>query len=552
MSMQSRWRNRRDPSGMTTIAAPSPALTPAPPPAAELQYGSRTSPLPLRLTLWILLGITLFGGVLRFSGLDRLPLWFDEAATYSFASKPLGELWGEASKAEPNPPLYYTLHHLWLSIGHSERSIRALPALIGTLTIPLACLLGASVAGRRAGLVAAALLATSPIHLQYSQEARAYVLLIAAAALAAWGWIEMLKRADAAHGTDRRLLAAWIAYVVGNALALYAHNTAVLLTAITGGYALVWWCTRRFGDWRVFSLWASAAVGILALWGWWLPILLMQAGEVDANWHMPQPTPKIVVAELERVYGQVHGWYLRPLADAAVAVLIGLGLWRWRRQPERLLPLVVLVVGLPVLTLAMSLYRPMYLTRTLLWPLTAWLVLLACGLWSVRSARLRGILVGVVLAVQLWGVARYYAAFDKDEPWDRLIQTIAAEQRPGDVILVQPAGVLWPLAYYGDRLDVELPGYGVFGKGVAEGEPLLLHTEPLAREEDAVVRPELAPVLPEAKRVWLIVRNAGRRGAVVPALEAMGFREVRGEQFEKIRLRLLDRTPPPAEAAKVR
>ena len=61
--------------------------------------------------------------------------------------------------------------------------LRSLSALAGVATIPVAFLLGRELRGRRAGLIAAALVAVNPMLIWYSQEARAYALLVLFCAL---------------------------------------------------------------------------------------------------------------------------------------------------------------------------------------------------------------------------------------------------------------------------------------------------------------------------------------------------------------------------------
>src|SRR5437016_4638260 len=140
--------------------------------------------------LWALTLIVLLGAVLRFYGLDREPLWSDEAATLRYAEMPQAWLWHDSF--DTSPPLYYSLQRIWLVFGRSEAALRSLPAVIGTATIPLVYLLGRTLAGQCAGLVSALLLATSAVHVQFSQEVRAYTLLMVAATLAVWGLVRLL------------------------------------------------------------------------------------------------------------------------------------------------------------------------------------------------------------------------------------------------------------------------------------------------------------------------------------------------------------------------
>jgi uncharacterized membrane protein len=96
--------------------------------------------------LWALVAlIVLLGALLRFYGLDREPLWSDEAATLRYAEMPQAWLWRDSF--DTSPPLYYSLERIWLAFGRSEVALRSLPAAIGTATIPLIYMLGRTLAG---------------------------------------------------------------------------------------------------------------------------------------------------------------------------------------------------------------------------------------------------------------------------------------------------------------------------------------------------------------------------------------------------------------------
>jgi hypothetical protein len=123
---------------------------------------------------------------------------------------------------EATPFAYYVTAWIWGSVfGLGEVGLRSLSALAGTATIPVAYGAGAVLVSRRAGLVAAALVAVNPFLVWYSQEARSYALLalLAAATVLAFGL--------ALRGAWK-WLAAWAAL---SALAIATHYFAVFIVA---------------------------------------------------------------------------------------------------------------------------------------------------------------------------------------------------------------------------------------------------------------------------------------------------------------------------------
>jgi uncharacterized membrane protein len=79
--------------------------------------------------------------------------------------------------------LYYCLLRLWVNLGESEFVLRSLSALAGVLAVGLVYVLGKRLFDTKVGLIGAALLATNSFHIQYSQEARAYSLMVLLTAL---------------------------------------------------------------------------------------------------------------------------------------------------------------------------------------------------------------------------------------------------------------------------------------------------------------------------------------------------------------------------------
>lgn len=467
--------------------------------------------MPLGRAMAALALVMLAGAALRFHQLGELSLWLDEAATWGFANVPLADLWGDRYLHEPNPPLYYTLQRLWLVFGDSEAAMRSLPAMLGVLTLPLAYGIGAIAGDRRVGLMAAALTATAVTHVEYSQEARTYILLLGAAALALLGQMELLRDPAAAARPTPRALLAWGAYVAGNVIALFSHNTAVFLPLLTGLAALVcWWWQTRW-NWRLLGFWALSGAVVLLLWGWRLPVLLQQSETLSHVWHMRFPSLEKVVTELARAYGQQYA-PARPAPDLLYFAAAGAGVWRWRREPQKLVPLLMVIVGLPIATLLMSLKIPMWVTRTLLWPMPALIVLAAAGVTLPRRRAVRWSLAGLLVAIQCLGLIAYYDTHTKREPWREAVAAILARAEPGDTIVAEPSYVRYPLHYY--LRDAEDPPalLGLFfNRGDLGDRPpgpsvTLLRHPVLQEGEEFVPWDAIRP----AGRIWLLGRGPDR------------------------------------------
>jgi hypothetical protein len=174
---------------------------------------------------------TLVGLLVRLPAF-RSSLFGDELSTYYIvAGHSLGRVLRLVeSNQETSPPLYFVLAWVTRGILHNQgESMRLVSLVTGTAMIPLTFLVGLMTVGRRAALVAAALVALSPAMILYSSEARPFML---AAFFAVLSTLSMLR---ALH-TGRT--AWWVAYACFTSATAYTHYTAVFLLALQLAWAL--------------------------------------------------------------------------------------------------------------------------------------------------------------------------------------------------------------------------------------------------------------------------------------------------------------------------
>src|SRR5262249_4009566 len=108
----------------------------------------------------------------------------------------------------------------WLPFGGSEFFVRALSVLFAVASIPVIYLLGRHLFTARVGLTAAALLAVNAYHIQYSQDARSYSLMVFLCLASSLYFLKVLVAPSAGNRT---------VYILLSALAVYAQFFSVLL-----------------------------------------------------------------------------------------------------------------------------------------------------------------------------------------------------------------------------------------------------------------------------------------------------------------------------------
>ena len=462
--------------------------------------GSSTRPL----FLWLSLVVTL-GALLRFYDLGGESLWMDEAFSWLWIHQSHEALWGAAGRWETNPPLYYSIQRLWGHLfGGSEAGLRSFSALAGTLTIPIIFLVGRLIGGAVAGLIAALLLATSPVHVAYSQEARVYALLMLAATTAVWGLLVFLKShgglAAAPRPLERRGRRLGLAaYAAGTTIALYGHNTAVFLPLVANAIALCWWLGRVRPDRRFALEWLVANLVPLILWLWWLPAVVTQARIATSVAWIDQPGLLSAIAQAARLYGTVGPLWIGPIPLLGV-----LALWHWRDRWPAVAALLAFVVGVPAMVWLFGLLvRPIWIERTILWPLGLGMVLAAGGALAFRSTGARAAVVGLVLAVQGIGLLDEYRSTTKP-PWSQVAADLAVVSEPADVILHFPHFARWPFAYYAEPLAIAARQVGIY-KDVKPPFDLVERTR--GQRMDHLDWRDLRGLAARHARAWVIFRN---------------------------------------------
>jgi mannosyltransferase len=339
----------------------------------------------------IVLALTILGAALRFGTLNVQSIWLDESATMILVHRGFSGMLSHLSQSESAPPLYYVLVWAWTKVfGAGPLGFRSFSALVGTLTIPLLYLAGREISPR-VGLWAAALAVVNPAMYYYSQEARAYGLLIMFCAAAFVLWQRVLRT------PDRRSLALWGGVSV---LALLTHYFAAFLF-LPEAIVLI----RRFG-WR--RVWAP--IGAVVLAGIALaPLAISQRSDGKTSWieaaSLSSRAGETVKQFLVGLYGPLElltAALAGLLACAAVVALLRRGEKRERSVARDAAIVGATGVALPLL-LAVAHIVDVFDGRNVI---AAWVpcaVVVAAGLGVHRAPR-AGALLGTALCALSLGV----------------------------------------------------------------------------------------------------------------------------------------------------
>ena len=480
--------------------------------------------------LWLVLIVALGAG-LRFWAIGAKTIWLDEAFSIWVAQHSVPEIVQWLVRIDQHPPLYYMLLHYWIdAFGDLQGAVRAFSAVCGTLAIPLFYATGKAFYDAKVGLMAALILAVAPFHVRFAQETRMYALLTLAVVAALYFLAHVLRNPRAA--TWR-----WLGLAVAQAVIMLTHNTATVYFPLALNFALILivllQSTARIhaadlpglenpawvGFMRKWLLFQLLALLIWSVWAW---AFVVQARGVDAEFWIAPPTLDAILSTLHTlILAHLPRWFpLYPLADLLFGALAVYGVYGQRRQPGRAILLSVLF-GAPILiALGVSLRRPLFYDRTLIWVTLPLYLLMAVGIvqlrrqagWSSTSWRPRSVQaacnaimgqahigywlsVGGILMLSALALHSYYVYFHKED-WDKAAAYVAAQTRPGDMIIFNATWVQLPFDYYFRHYerDVELRGAPVdlFDRGVLE---------PKMTEADV---PYMQQLIANRQRVWLV------------------------------------------------
>jgi uncharacterized membrane protein len=443
---------------------------------------------------------------IRLHGLSAANLWLDEANSWQVASGSWSKLIGEL-RGSPVGPLYFILLKLWISaFGDSVFALRAFSVLASIALIPAVYAVGAKLLSRRAGLLAAALTALSPLELYFAQEARMYMLTSLVALLTLWAYASWrsiaLASLDPPPGTKPRSQAwALVWYAIAAIILLFTHPVAgTLLVAVNLDALVLWWKSRLHGDdasrartRRLVISWIAAQAAIGAVLILYLAFLRLGTAASSQAWRSGLGFERSLRAVMMLPFGSIGGqryyptdfWFalndllerrgaigrfttlliIQPLA-LLVIVVAGDAAIRERSKERqhptaapsakggRRLLLFALLIPL-VFAVLISVTRSLETERYFLFVVPFFFLLLADGLVAL-DPKLRYVALAVLGAGMLLGTRSTKAAVSRDSDYRSTAALIERERQPGDRIMIQPREMNAPLRFYLHSSDIPI------------------------------------------------------------------------------------------------
>lgn len=275
------------------------------------------------------------------------------------SEKGLGDTINSLILEDPqHPPLYYVMTRWWVQwFGNSVAVTRSLSAFVSLLAFPCIYWLCQELfESPLVGWIAIALIAVSPFHVLYAQEARPYSL-----------WTVAILLSSAALLKARRLNTkpSWGVYAVSVALGLYSSLFSVLVLIAHGIYVFT---TERFRFSKRFTAYIIASFTGLLAFTPWLLIVINSVSQIQSTTKSLSKTTNLFtlvkrwIASLSVLFLDVGLDTSDSLAKVLplilpitlILILVGYSLYfLCRNTPQQVWLFIFLLIGVTAIALAL-------------------------------------------------------------------------------------------------------------------------------------------------------------------------------------------------------
>lgn len=402
---------------------------------------------------YLLLLILLLAAALRLYHLDFQSIWIDEIHTMIEANPDMSmkEFDEIIMFREGIPHFYFLAVRLFFEIfGYSTFTARFFSAVVGIVSVYVIYLLGKELYNKRAGLVAASLLAVNQFHIYYSQEARSYALLLLFTILAFYRLLLFVK-----NPTWRT------AVFFGLCSGLIPHAHPIGLTVILAQYLVVLFVlVKTVPAQRKQFFVMSFFSGIIALLVFY-PVyrIVSKVSDITSFW-VTMPTPDVFTQLISEFLGKSE---LTFFIFSALFLFYVISLFKqtsdgksWKDLEKSRLITSFLVftswIGIAFLIPLIRSYLqiPMIVSRYFINVLPVILLMVAIGAALIRSGLVRTVVISSLLLlsiVDLLVVKNYYNTVTKSQ-FREVTELVIKKNAMQDKVI---SAYGWLLSYYLDK-----------------------------------------------------------------------------------------------------
>lgn len=423
--------------------------------------------------LSILYAAILVATVLRLYRLDWQSVWGDEALTvlHYTAGSSMGEAWQRIWTSGGHPPLYFLTVFHWFKLGQSEFMLRFPSLVFGVASVPLMYALVNRLYGHQLAGISAFVIALSPIHIWYSQEARMYALQILLLLASTFFLLRAAREPRPRH---------YVLFASFSVMALYTHMASalfiagqalfILLTQVRSRRALAVWIGYFLVIGIAFVPWLTAFVADNAADGGSIAVgyASRQSSILDAvyafytfsvGYSFGPSVEELHELDARRVLSTY--WPSIVISALTFGILALLGLRRAVKSSRTAFVLIFTLLGVPALLAVAGSMLPGFPLnpRYILPAVIPYWILLALGLQSCLHRQIRSIAAMVVLITGISLCGHYVSPRYMKQDMRSAVGVVNRQAHEGDVVIISSIELGGPFLYYWKRHNVPYFGY---------------------------------------------------------------------------------------------
>jgi len=300
---------------------------------------------------------------------------------------------------------------------------------------------------------------------------------------------------------------AWSGYILFTTATMLSHNTAVLFPVAVNLFVFGLILFRKLKPPQAntpsrlispsLTNWLSAQIGVLLVWSPWLVAFVIQATGVYSEFWIPSPTKDTIINTFKTFLSWSLPYRLAwdEIVWAAYGLIILVGFVHYRRRNAILVLLLTLCLAPAAGELLVSIRRPIFYDRTLIWTTLPLFLIIASGIVQFRFKPYLLIACFFVITVNSLSLREYFTSFEKEQ-WNVAARYVAENVGKDDLLIFNATWVQIPFDFY----------FRFYNRYVEErGAPVDLFDrgilEPKMAESDI---PRLKSLIRGKERVWLI------------------------------------------------
>lgn len=397
---------------------------------------------------YALFGILFLAVILDLTGLNK-GLWNDEYFTIHKISHPnIVEMFRELRR-DVHPPLYYILLYFWGKISKKEEFLRLFSVCLslGTLTIVISWIKQYS---PLASLLAGVYLATTPIMLRYSQELKAYPLLVFATSLAFLFASHIIAKPEKFLG--------YIGLCLSLFVVVCTHLVGIMLipSIVCFIYIQAFLLKKKIQNLKLAVAIIIPSITFLYFKFFWLK----QVREIqDTWWWMPNINLDLISSTAKYVFGLSSLYlpitiipYFAFLVSGIFAISVFFG--NWRISFPFLAAAIIFWLEVVVYSMIDS---PIFYYRIILPGLVPFVAFVALQIATIPTHKIKiaSIVCLIILSLSYtanWVTHQAYKPVEENREVARLVEL---DRKPNDLIIFYPGFIQGTVNYYFKNIPLE-------------------------------------------------------------------------------------------------